>query len=83
MLMVVVVVVVVVVVLKVWVVVVLVVVTVIVAAVGSSSSAPGDALEHQHGARDLYLQDEVEQLDHGAVARGGRTQPKLGVGFAR
>ena len=52
-----------------------------------SSSAPGDALEHQHGARDLDLRDEIEQLDHGGVARGGRAQPKvrvtLGVRLAR
>ena len=42
-----------------------------------SSSAPGDALEHQHGARDLDLRDEIEQLDHGGVARGGRAQPEV------
>ena len=30
--------------------------------------APVDALEHQHGARDL--RDEVVQLDHGGMARG-------------
>ena len=52
-----------------------------------NSSAPGDALEHQHGARDLDLRDEIEQLDYGGVARGGRAQPKvmvtLGVGIGR
>ena len=52
-----------------------------------NSSAPVDALEHQHGARDLDLRDEIEQLDYGGVARGGRAQPKvmvtLGVGIGR
>ena len=34
---------------------------------------PVDALEHQHGARDL--RDEIMQLDHRGVARDGHGQP--------
>jgi len=48
-----------------------------------NSSAPVDALEHQHGARDLDLRDEIEQLDYGGVARGGRAQPKVRVNRSR